>query len=1109
MTDAHMRRLAARLARLEKQVHARTPQLTSSSIDDGYLIEHDDTGALVGIIGKQYDGTHLAASVGGPVPPQTTTPYAFEVSGGLVVGWDGLWADDVDGNLVVAPMDFLRVDVAVSTDIGFDGIATPPTISIVAPRGGEVFIPLPEVEHYVALVPRSISGAAGPPSYNGPFTPQAAAGGTDGLSAYQIAVNNGFTGTEAEWLASLQGEDAPPPPAPTESPTPDPVGVPGSILVRLPAPADPGVGGVVDIFVSETSPVDITVGSADYHGTGAAGAVYTVDSLPDGSSLEYFEPLPDPLPVDFVPIPKRYFIVALARNSEGAAAASPEIEGSMRPVTGPDVAVNAVWAGFVAADRLLSGVAEAQIVLAGMIESQNALGPEFGRVGLSAAEGFYARGVVPAGGTLDDAPVLVHFPVDGSPNIVSGVLSAEQLTVTGGATFRAATSFESEAVVTLEQGVVPPNAPPSYVVTWNVTNITGRVFPDENTYGLTKGHNNNWFTVRRPLEAGGWSYVEQYSVFTGAYVSATRLPDKGGKKLDYVGVVYDPVRLVYHLLGYCADAAQKGWWLVSTDSTFAEAGAIFHAVNGTSFGFVGGYIPTNVDPVLGWDHAANEVLVAYSDKTTSPAFRTRVDRYTVGLSGEEFYAATWLGPSTAMVGDYSLGYVGRGTFDYGDGVGRTIVRYRGSGGGLQSDWYVFTTSSNADRPSDHWPWALSHSVYGGWWNGTNFYSIDATNRLHRYQGGRNMWVSGSGRWSFDYRWLDNKLTRAITVNTTNASKLLVATNYTWGTGDIGVAISGTGIPAGTVIESVTSGSGNAVLSNNATATGSAVAATLTSIRHETPPSPRASFSMIKRALVTLTMAAVPTGRGGVNDPDTIRVWWGKGDTDATTTMARERTLPVNVTSMSFDGATAAEGGSADAAFGNATPAVVRSAALDSNGLRAIDLRGDGTAFIEMLCPLGVAFPSMVPITVNSPYKGWYRLNGQEVLGTDIPIIAAKLGTGATSKWGAAATGMVKLPDLRGRVLVGAGTFAPLGATDTVVDEPLRTLQHDHDNGTLAAPTVNWGGRNNAPTGGTQTVVGNIEGSVSGNLVMDITGRTSMSGVSSIPYAGVDWIVRLA
>lgn len=30
-------------------------------------------------------------------------------------------------------------------------------------------------------------------------------GGPAGLSAYQIALKNGFTGNEAQWLASLQG----------------------------------------------------------------------------------------------------------------------------------------------------------------------------------------------------------------------------------------------------------------------------------------------------------------------------------------------------------------------------------------------------------------------------------------------------------------------------------------------------------------------------------------------------------------------------------------------------------------------------------------------------------------------------------------------------------------------------------------------------------------------------------------------------------------------------------------------------------------------------------------------------------------------------------------
>lgn len=44
-------------------------------------------------------------------------------------------------------------------------------------------------------------GKQGPPGPEGPAGPA----GKDGLSAYQIAVQNGFKGTETEWLASLQG----------------------------------------------------------------------------------------------------------------------------------------------------------------------------------------------------------------------------------------------------------------------------------------------------------------------------------------------------------------------------------------------------------------------------------------------------------------------------------------------------------------------------------------------------------------------------------------------------------------------------------------------------------------------------------------------------------------------------------------------------------------------------------------------------------------------------------------------------------------------------------------------------------------------------------------
>ena len=64
----------------------------------------------------------------------------------------------------------------------------------------------------LALDQRAPSGGGsgtGPAGPQGPVGPQ----GPAGSSAYQIAVQNGFTGTEAEWLASLQGPQGPQGPA--------------------------------------------------------------------------------------------------------------------------------------------------------------------------------------------------------------------------------------------------------------------------------------------------------------------------------------------------------------------------------------------------------------------------------------------------------------------------------------------------------------------------------------------------------------------------------------------------------------------------------------------------------------------------------------------------------------------------------------------------------------------------------------------------------------------------------------------------------------------------------------------------------------------------------
>lgn len=52
----------------------------------------------------------------------------------------------------------------------------------------------------------SLKGETGPQGPQGTQGPP----GADGKSAYEIAVDNGFEGTVEEWLASLKGEQGPP-----------------------------------------------------------------------------------------------------------------------------------------------------------------------------------------------------------------------------------------------------------------------------------------------------------------------------------------------------------------------------------------------------------------------------------------------------------------------------------------------------------------------------------------------------------------------------------------------------------------------------------------------------------------------------------------------------------------------------------------------------------------------------------------------------------------------------------------------------------------------------------------------------------------------------------
>lgn len=137
LSDRDARALAARIKRLETQLagHARTAQLSFSSIDDGALLVMDSDGVDRGTIGVLPDGSVGVLTTNGPPPPTPTPAVLAPVVTALSVTWDGTFEEGL-----VRPLDLARVEVHVSDAGQFTPNATTLAGSIERPDGGTVVI---------------------------------------------------------------------------------------------------------------------------------------------------------------------------------------------------------------------------------------------------------------------------------------------------------------------------------------------------------------------------------------------------------------------------------------------------------------------------------------------------------------------------------------------------------------------------------------------------------------------------------------------------------------------------------------------------------------------------------------------------------------------------------------------------------------------------------------------------------------------------------------------------------------------------------------------------------------------------------------------------------
>lgn len=156
-------------------------------------------------------GPQGAPGTAGPQGPEGKSAYEVAVDNGFE-GTEEEWLESLHGG-PMGPQGYSAYEVAVNE--GYVGTETQWLASLKGETGATGATGPQGPQGVQGATgpqgPTGATGAQGQQGETGPQGPQGETGATgaqgpEGKSAYQVAVDNGYSGTEAQWLASLKGE---------------------------------------------------------------------------------------------------------------------------------------------------------------------------------------------------------------------------------------------------------------------------------------------------------------------------------------------------------------------------------------------------------------------------------------------------------------------------------------------------------------------------------------------------------------------------------------------------------------------------------------------------------------------------------------------------------------------------------------------------------------------------------------------------------------------------------------------------------------------------------------------------------------------------------------
>lgn len=531
-----------------------------------------------------------------------------------------------------------------------------------------------------------------------------------------------------------------------------------------------------------------------------------------------------------------------------------------------------------------------------------------------------------------NGPKYIEFPTDGTqPNIISGQLTSDFITVTEGATLRGTSNIERGGQFVINSAVKSPVNMPTVSSTWDKMPLKG-IDPTYSVTGITLGANGNIFAVSLIRTAGSVvSQITEHNVSTGAFIAQrwSNTSTAGSGAASAIGSNYFyPMGLVYH-------AASGKYLTVGTvsETTLGYSDHIFTLTlptSGSGTGINGQFYTGYQRFGSGWDMAtigvdtdvANQFIYAYGDNAGGGGVvpiktKSVTVNATTGVATAVGTVQTYLDYNSQPIYMSAITFAAKGVFDYG--TTRTIISGKNSNGSAEQYYVGWVCVFNAGTMNirESWPVADGYTT-AGFYGGGKFKLLTDLDEIVSYETG-----TGAIPTTTDY----NKITWY---------------GYTW------YDSQGT--------------------------------------TQETTISPFAAHYYKQRSKVLITIPPIPSGAGGVDDPNSARVYSITQTTKPTALgpgMALRVTIPKNTTTGTVLPGTSTPGTTppASSTFTVNNPGQIMSATGNSYW------KGDDTAkFYQLVLDsntdANTLTGNMPALRIGPPTGSHTRMDGNEVISMD-------------------------------------------------------------------------------------------------------------------------------